>query len=277
MDDKEFHQLLEFLGFSRQGYRKVRKGVKKRVVRHMQGLDCRNMREYLDKLEQSEDVRSQCVRVMSVSISRFFRDKRLWQVLESRILPELIETHRKRVKVWSAGCACGEEAYSLKILWDHMGRTIGKLPVIDITATDINPLYLKRAKDALYPLSSLKEIPGVLRATYFQTEHGGKRFRVKPSLRAGIIWLTHNFFSGPPESGFQLILMRNNLLTYYQDKLIGPILDVIINTLSVGGYVIIGSHEKLSFQTPALQPCPSLSYAFKKEMHPARRHGQYFF
>jgi len=95
MDDKEFHQLLEFLGLSRQGYRKVRKGVKKRVGRHMQQLDCRNMREYLDQLEQSEDVRNQCARLMSVSISRFFRDKRLWQVLESRILPELIETHRR--------------------------------------------------------------------------------------------------------------------------------------------------------------------------------------
>ena len=158
MDDHHFRQLLKQLGLSWAGYRKVRKGVKKRVGRHMQQLDCRNMREYLDQLEQSEEVRSQCARLMSVSISRFFRDKRLWQILESRILPELIETHRERVRVWSAGCACGEEAYSLKILWDHMGRTIGNLPELDITATDMNPLYLKRAKDALYPLSSLDKM-----------------------------------------------------------------------------------------------------------------------
>ena len=264
MDDKLFRQLLEYLGLSWQGYRNVRKSVKKRVCRHIQGLGCRNMREYLEQMQRSEEVRRQCELMMTVPISRFFRDQRLWGVLGSQILPELIEIYKDRIGVWSAGCACGEEVYSLKILWEQMSRSIVNLPALDITATDLNPLYLKRAEDALYPLSSLKEVPEYLRATCFQEELGGKRFKLKPDLRTGIMWLAHNFFSGPPGSGFHLILIRNNFLTYYQSDRIRLVLDEILKALSVGGYIVIGSHEKLPTQSSALQLCPSLSYAFKK-------------
>ena len=73
MDDRAFGRLLEFLGLSWPGYRRVRKGVKKRVGRHMQA--------YLEKLMQNKEVRRQCERLMCVSISRFFRDRRLWEAL----------------------------------------------------------------------------------------------------------------------------------------------------------------------------------------------------
>jgi chemotaxis methyl-accepting protein methylase len=264
MDDLSFSQLLEYLRLSWPGYRKVRMGVKKRVCRHMQDLGCRNMREYLEQLERREEVRRQCEQLMTVPISRFFRDQRLWEAMENQIMPELIDTCRDRVGVWSAGCACGEEVYSLKILWELMSRSIVNLPVLDITASDLNPFCLKRAEDAVYPLSSLKEVTENLRATWFLAEPGGKRFKVKPALRTGITWLTHNFFSGAPGSGFHLILIRNNLLTYYPGDRIRLVLDEIIRALSVGGYMVIGSHEKLPFPSSAIQPCPSLSCAFKK-------------
>jgi len=116
MDDREFGRLLEFLGLSRQGYRKVRKGVKKRVGRHMRSLGCRSLQQYLKQLERRAEVRSQCALALAVPISRFFRDRVLWDILENRILPELVEIGKSSIKVWSAGCACGEEVYSLKIL-----------------------------------------------------------------------------------------------------------------------------------------------------------------
>jgi chemotaxis methyl-accepting protein methylase len=264
MDDRHFRQLLEYSGLSRQGYRKVRKGVKKRVGRHMQRIGCRSMREYLEQLRRSAEDRRQCELMLTVPISRYFRDPRLWQVLESQILPELVATHQERIGVWSAGCACGEEVYSLKILWEHMGRSVLHLPVLDITATDLNPRYLARAEEALYPLSSLKEVPQSLKAAYFQAEPGGRRFKLEPALKEGITWLTHDFFSGPPGFGFHLIFIRNNLLTYYPSKRTLPLLEAALKALCVGGYLILGSHEKLPFQSPNLQPCPSLPCVFKK-------------
>jgi chemotaxis protein methyltransferase CheR len=264
MNDKEFTQLLEFLGFSWQGYRKVRKGVNKRVCRHMQSLGYRSLREYLEQLGRSAKDKSQCELAMTVPLSRFFRDQRLWEAFENRILPELIAAGKGKVRVWSAGCACGEEVYSLKILWDQMSRSTGTIPVLDITATDLNPLHLERAEAGVYPASSLREVPEEIKATGFEVEPGGKRFKVKPDLRAGIVWRVHDFLSGPPESGFNLVLVRNNLLTYYQKARIRPALADIVNAIAAGGYLVVGSREKLPCPFSALQACSSLPFAFRK-------------
>lgn len=264
MDDKEFSQLLQYLGLSWQGYRKVRKGVKKRVSRHMQSLGCGSMRDYLQALEQHTETRAQCELTTTVPISRFFRDRILWKVLESHLLPELISAGRDRIRVWSAGCACGEEVYSLKILWEEMRRSTCTLPILDIMATDLHPIHLERAEAAVYSLGSLREVPQDTKAAWFEAEPGGSRFRVNPALRTGIVWRRHDFLSGPPGRGFDLILARNNLLTYHDSSRTLAPLEEISKALSVGGYLIIGTHEKLPFQPSTLQPCPSLRFAFKK-------------
>ncbi len=85
MDDDQFRQLLDDFNFSWAGYRKVRKGVKKRISRHMQELNCPNIKVYLDLLNQNDAVRQESERRMTVSISRFFRDRKLWQDLEEEI------------------------------------------------------------------------------------------------------------------------------------------------------------------------------------------------
>ena len=80
----------------------------------MQELKCPNTEAYLNLLNSSNAVRKECERRMTVSISRFFRDRKLWQGLEEEILPAVIETDKKNIRVWSAGCARGEEVYSFK-------------------------------------------------------------------------------------------------------------------------------------------------------------------
>ncbi len=264
MNDKEFTQLLEFLGLSRQGYRKVRRGVKKRVGRHMQGLGCRSMREYLGRLAQSAEAMRRCELAVTVPISRFFRDRRLWETLEDRTLPELIAAGAGSVKVWSAGCAGGEEVYSLKILWERMARSIGALPVLEMTATDLNPLHLERAQAAVYPPSSLREVPEAVRSTCFEAMPGGRRFRVRPDLREGIAWLRHDFLTAPPATGFHLVLARNNLLTYYRKSRVSPALAEIVKAIAAGGYLVVGARENLPCPPPTLKLCPSLPYVFRK-------------
>lgn len=264
MDDKEFSQLLQYLGLSWQGYRKVRKGVKKRIGRHMQSLGCRSMREYLAELERNAEIRNQCDLAMTVPISRFFRDQILWECLRSRILPGWTAAGVSRVRAWSAGCARGEEVYSLKILWEQISRSTALLPVLELTASDLNPHHLEKAVAGVYSSSSLREVPEATMSEWFEKESSGRRFRVKPALRAGIVWLRHDLFSGPPGSGFDLILARNNLLTYYHSSRTRAALEAIAEALSVGGYLIIGSHEKLPDHPPLLHPVPCLSYVFRK-------------
>ncbi|MBL7203393.1 MAG: hypothetical protein ISS63_03535 [Desulfobacteraceae bacterium] len=265
MEDPQFRILLQHLGLSWTGFRKVRKGVKKRICRHMQRLNCPNMGEYLLELERSSKVRSQCECLMTVSISRFFRDKGMWEALRKEILPGLIKTHVEKISIWSAGCASGEEVYSLKILWDTLIFPNTPLPELSITATDMNPIYLKRARDGIYPLSSLKEVPEHFLSKYFKPEGGGKRYSLKASLRNGISWQIHNLLFSIPESKFQIIFLRNNLLTYYEDEVKESALKNLLTHLCPSGFLIIGSHEKLPFETSELHHYGAFSYIFKKQ------------
>ncbi len=232
MDDLHFQQVLQHLGFSWRGYRKVRKGVIKRIHRHMHLLGCHGVTEYLVKLERDDDLQKQCEQMMTVSISRFFRDRRLWEVLEKEILPGLLLTHKEKITAWSAGCACGEEVYSLKILWDQLGASIGHPPELVMTATDMNPDYLERARKGVYSSSSLKELPKQFRSFYFQTNSSRKRYTINPSLKEGIEWQERNLGSDPPGAYFDLIFLRNNLLTYFQEEFKKMAFGKVVNCLS---------------------------------------------
>ena len=265
MHDSDFRRLLEYLQLSWPGYRKVRKGVKKRVARHMRKLGCPGMQAYLETLAQAGDAMKQCELLMSVSISRFFRDRGLWEVLADRILPELIRSRPDRLKAWSAGCACGEEVYSLKILWSRIQRGDAYLPELEITATDLNPLLIERAKKGRYPESSLREIPEELRPSFFEARRGGKEFAVKADLKTAIEWRQRDLFSGPPGKNYHLIFVRNNLFTYFRRTRSAPVLDDILRSLATEGYLITGSHEKSPTERAELEPHPALPYVFKKK------------
>ena len=128
MDDHQFKQLLDFFNRSWKGYRKVRKGVKKRITRHMQAAGCRQIKAYLHLLEEDKTARKTCEQLLTVSISRFFRDRRVWETLREELLPEMTAGRSEPVKFLSAGCARGEEVYSFRIIWEELKRSSGSPP-----------------------------------------------------------------------------------------------------------------------------------------------------
>jgi len=265
MDDQQFRQLLDQFGLFWGGYRRARKGIKRRIFRHMHGLGCRTIEEYFLALDQNKDARQDCERLMTVSISRFFRDLGRWQTLENEILPTLIKENRRRVKVWSGGCACGEEVYSLKILWHTFGGRLQTLPELEIWATDMNPVYLNRARAGIYPHSSLKEVPESLRAIHFRPLAKTHFNAVAESLKKGIIWQAHNLLFDPPATDFQLVFLRNSLLTYYKDELKAPAFQKVVGSLARGGFLVIGAREKIVPGVPGLSPFNHHAYIFQKE------------
>ena len=265
MDNDQFKILLDWWNFSWTGYRKVRKGVKKRISRHMQELNCSRMDGYLALLETRSVVREECEKRMTVSISRFLRDKKLWLGLEHEILPDLIKKEKEIIKVWSGGCARGEEVYSFKIIWDRLKATYNSLPLLEITATDMNPEYLEMARSGIYSVSSLKELPESVRDIYFAKKKGKQRFAVKPSLKTHITWQLKHLFDGPPDFGFDIIFLRNNLLTYYRDALKKEVLKKVLTGLKTNGWVIIGSHEKIPSDGPELIRHREIPWAYYKK------------
>lgn len=264
MDDQHFRQILTHFGRSWDGYRKVRRGVKKRLQQHMQALACRSVSEYLQRLDSCPELGRQSELLLTVSISRFFRDHHLWHILEEHLVPELLARKTASLRVWSAGCAGGEEAYSFKILWHELNERCTALPDLVLVATDINPEYLERARTGIYPASSLREVSRERRLRYFEPVTDGRYYAVREFVKEAIDWKEHDLFSHPPGLEFDIIFLRNNVLTYYEPDLQAEALKQILGNLAPGGYLIIGSHEQLPFQPADLLPLPELTYVFKK-------------
>jgi len=264
MEDDQFRILLEYLQYSWAGYRRVRKGVKRRIQRHMQQLGCRSMMDYLKILDIEPGTRNECELLMAVSISRFFRDRLLWEMLKSRWLPDMVANGLPALKVWSAGCACGEEVYSFKIIWEHLGQQFEHLPSLDLLATDRHPHYIERARSGIYNRSSLKEVAPDWREIYFKSRKGSRQFVIKDHLKSRIRWEIHHLSTDPPGGDFNIICMRNNILTYYRKEAQKKALSAILDSLSPGGLLIIGCHERLPQQPKSLKPMAELSYVFTK-------------
>jgi chemotaxis protein methyltransferase CheR len=244
MDDAQFERIRDYFAYSREGYRKVRKGVKKRLARHMLELGCRTAPAYIEALERNEEARTEAMRRFTVSISRFFRDRRLWELLEAKVLPMAAEDAQEEIRVWSAGCARGEEVYSLRIVWERLRSTL-PLPPLRISATDLNPLSLEAARKGIYGSSGLRELSEEIRNSFFTPLRGGKRFAVSAGLREGIDWRLHDFMDEPPGTDYHMVFLRNNLLTYYRGRIRDDAFRRIASRIRPRGFIAIGSHERL--------------------------------
>jgi len=265
MDDDQFRKLLEYLDYSWPGYRKVRKGVKKRIRRHMQQLHCRDISAYLKVLDLQPDRRRECKLLMTVSISRFFRDRRIWEMLENRWLPHIIARNPLKMKVWSAGCGCGQEPYSFKIVWEHLKMHFDSLPKLELVATDRHPRYLELALSGVYNRGSLKELADEDRAGFFESCKGGKQFVIRDELKSDVQWKIHHLLADPPGVDFNVIFLRNNVLTYYRPGAQKKAVINVLNCLTPGGLLIVGCHETLPFKTDRLIPMDRFPNVFCKK------------
>ena len=168
------------------------------------------------------------------------------------------------MKVWFAGCGCGEEVYSFRILWEKLRDQFGSMPKLQTVATDINPLYLDKAETGIYSRSSLKEIQEEIRSIYFGPRMRGTHYLLEAFIKKGIIWAVHNLLSDPPGGRFHIIFLRNNLLTYYQNELRKPAFRKVANSLTPDGFLVIGAHEKIPEGFSTLVPFCHHSYIFQK-------------
>jgi len=265
MDDRSFHRILDYFNLSRRGYRKIRKGVKKRLSKHLQQLGCSRVEDYLAVLSRRPDRKNECRMLLTVSISRFFRDRSLWETLEKEILPEMTAGPKAVFRLWSCGCARGEEVYSFKIVWDRLEQLQTNLPDPVVWGTDMNPEYLKMARRGAYTISSLKELRDDQIERYFDKVPGKQRYVIKPFLRQAVRFehldITRR---SPPSTGFDMIFVRNNLLTYYRSPEKERCLEKILRTLLSGGILITGSHEKIPENFDCLQSYPDHPWIWSK-------------
>ncbi|MGK7917956.1 MAG: protein-glutamate O-methyltransferase CheR [Prochloraceae cyanobacterium] len=234
-----------------RGFRRVRKQVCKRIQRRLKQLELPDLNTYKSYLKTHPEEWLILDRYCQITISRFYRDRALFNYLGQVILPELAQLAIRRgdrqLRVWSAGCASGEEAYTLKIVWNL--SVLPQFPCLplQIIATDINPQMLQRASRGCYQLGSLKELPPEWLKIAFTTTDG--QYCVRDSFREGIDFVQQDIRLQMPDRCFHLILCRNLVFTYFKKSLQREILLRIEQKLILGGLLVIGSHESLPLAT----------------------------
>jgi chemotaxis protein methyltransferase CheR len=228
------------------GFRKVRKQVCKRIKRRMHSLGIASFADYRARLKADPEEWSVLDGFCRITISRLYRDRSTFDVLRQAVLPEITmraAAEQREARIWSAGCASGEEPYTLKILWDL--EVSLKFPdvFLGIIATDLDEALLDRARRACYPAASLRELPPELAARAF-TEHNGCRC-LRPAHRQGVQFLQQDVRQEAPPGRFDLVLCRNLAFTYFAGPLQEAVLQRIAASLEPQGFLVIGSHERL--------------------------------
>jgi len=235
------------LGLRWPGYRRVRRLVGKRLNRRVAELGLSDISAYRALLLREPTEWAQLEAICRIPISRFYRDRGVFDVIGHRILPEAAAMAVKRsdrtVRCWSAGCASGEEPYTLMILWRH--KVGPDWPTIDleVLATDADETMIARAKAACYARSSLKDLPQQWLKTSFAPS--GALFCVLPELRRGVEFKLQDIRTAMPDGRFDLILCRNVAFTYFDEPSQRHISDRLKERLYIGGFLMLGMHEAL--------------------------------
>jgi chemotaxis protein methyltransferase CheR len=243
------------------GFRKVRRQVCRRLVRRLGALGLRDLASYREYLDAHPQEWEPLAGLMPITMSRFYRDRSVWAALERNVVPTLAEAARAAgrdgLAAWSAGCASGEEAYTLALMWRFPGLRL------NILATDIHPPMLRRARDATYPASALKELPEAWRERGF--ERRGELYVVRPEHRRLVTVRRHDLRSDPPPGTFDLVLCRNLAFTYFAAECQSAVVRQLTRALAPAGALVIGLHESLPAPAPGLKPWPGVRDAFRHE------------
>lgn len=249
------------------GFRKVRRQVCKRLKRRMNDLQLADFAAYRAWLENDSTEWEAVDRCCHITISRFFRDRGVFETLRRRVLPDIAARagrERRAARIWSAGSAAGEEPYTLRILWDIEMASLCPGASLTIIATDIDETMLARAREGCFTATSLRELPPHLAGQAF--DRVGSRFCVKPRHREGLRFLHQDIRSEAPSSSFDLVLCRYLAFTYFAPPLQEQVLARIVDRLVPNGYLVIGTHERLPNHGAALSPLDHTPQIFRKSM-----------
>ncbi len=247
--DPAFEALLEFLrdgrAFDYTSYR--RPSLMRRFEKRMQAVDAKSYDDYKDYLEMHPDEYEELFNTILINVTEFFRDQEPWVLLARDVLPAIIEaTGEGPIRVWSAGCASGEEPYTVAMLLcealgDDAFRERAK-----IYATDVDHHALAQAREALFTPKQVENVPPELREKYFpQVDHS---YQFRNDVRRTVIFGRNDLNQDPPISRVDLLICRNTLM-YFAPVAQERILANFHFALQPGGYLMAGKAEALQSRT----------------------------
>ncbi|TML72728.1 MAG: PAS domain S-box protein [Actinobacteria bacterium] len=255
-------------GFDFTGYK--RPSLTRRITKRMQEKGFAGYDEYQAHLAENPDEFVSLFNTILINVTSFFRDELAWDFLREEIVPRLIEarTADEAIRVWSTGCATGEEAYSLAMVFaEALGEDAFRRRV-KIYATDVDEHALAQGRRATYGEKAVSVVPEALRKRYFDRADGG--FGFAQSLRRAVIFGRHDLVQDPPISRIDLLVSRNTLM-YFDARTQEQILTNFHFALRDDGFLFLGKSEALAARTSLFAPIDLKRRVFEKVPKVMRR------
>jgi len=225
--------------------------LKSQLSKRIKLTKCANVEEYITYIKHNKDEVDRLLGSLSIIVSWFYRNPINWEILKLRVLPGLIESRLNQgkdiLRVWVAGCAEGEEAYTIAILLKEIIEKQGFVIKIQIFATDLNIKALAAAKRGVYNPDAFKYMPWGLMEKYF--EKTGSKFKVQSCLKENVHFSTFDLLGSkrqsPPDAIFNEfdIVLCQNVLIYYQKSAKQKMLNKLNHAIAKGSYLVLGESE----------------------------------
>ncbi len=263
--DQEFDELLLMLketrGFDFTGYK--RSTLMRRVRRRMDARGLATLGEYRDYLELEPDEFTRLFDSLLINVTGFFRDPPAWQALRERVLPELLsaKSARRPLRAWSAGCATGEEAYTLAIVLAEAMGIEDFAARVKIYATDLDEDALTESRAGVYTERQVSEIDDELRRKYF--EAAGSKYAFRRDLRRQLIFGRNDLTRDAPISRVDLLVARNTLM-YFNAETQSNIIRKFHFALADPGFLFLGKAEMLLNHSDQFEPVDLRKRLFRK-------------
>jgi chemotaxis protein methyltransferase CheR len=202
-------------------------------------------------------------RLCRITISRFYRDRSVFDRLAAEVLAPLGalagSRGRRDILVWSAACGSGEEPYTVALLWELTLARHGRLLIL---GTDVERQVIHRAQDGRYPASALRDLPATWRSAFART---GDAYRLESRHRRPVRFAVHDLRAGAPGGPFDVVLCRNLAFTYWDQELQLETAAALEGALRPGGVLVIGAHEVLPGRSAGLVRLPGTPCMFRKQ------------
>ena len=229
--------------------------VSRRIKHRISIHNMVSLSEYWEYLQHNEDEIELVKQDLLIGVTRFFRDKEAWERIKETVVVPLLENskHGKPIRVWSAGCSTGEEAYTLAMLFDATMGEMGIERTVKVFASDIDQISINYAGNGIYPSSISDELSPEFLSKYFNQLTDGE-FQVSKELRAKVVFAIHNMIEDPPFSNMNFVSCRNAMI-YFQQAAQQKAMAFFHFSLIKDGYLVLGSSEspgKFSSYFPAV-------------------------
>jgi chemotaxis methyl-accepting protein methylase len=231
-------------GFAVEAYKD--KCVRRRIAVRMRACGVHTYADYHALLDRSPTEYERLRDALTINVTRFYRNAETWNLLRRDLIPRLCAPVSGEIRVWSAGCSSGEEAYTIAILAaEHLDRTgrSGELDRVVVDATDVDRLSLERAEAARYRPENLTEMPPELVSRYL--EPAGPELQIVARVRRRVFVRRVDLSSArPPRRDYHMVVCRN-VLIYFDRPMQERLLQTFTDSLAPGGYLVLGKVETL--------------------------------